>query len=131
MAKSNYLETEILEHIFKGIAIFTPLTNLYVALYTANPTDADSGTEVTGGSYARVAVAVGSGWTLTSNAVTNAAAIAFPQATADWGTITHFGLRSASSGGNLLYHGALAVSKVIANGDTARFEAGELDVSED
>lgn len=130
-AKSDYLENNILDHIFGGGDYARPAT-LYIALYTSAPTDADTGTEVAGGSYARVAV--------TNNATNfpaasggskaNGTAITFVQATALWGTVTHVGIRDAASGGNLLYHGALTASRTINNGDTFSIAIGQLTITE-
>ena len=107
---------------------FTPPSTLYLALYTDDPTDADTGTEVSGGGYARQS------FTLTAasgGASSNSADITFPQATADWGTITHVGIRDAATGGNLLMHSALDASKTVNNGDTFKINAGDLDVTVD
>jgi hypothetical protein len=126
---SDYAELKILDHIV-GKTSFT-MPTAYVALYTAAPSDAGGGTPVSGGSYARVATS-GSSWAAAaSGANSNAAVITFPTATADWGTITHFALFDASSGGNMLVWGALSVSKVIITGDTARFAIGDLTLTLD
>lgn len=127
-AKSNYLENKVIDHILRNTAYSTPGTSIYIALYTTDPGEADGGTEVSGGSYARVQC---TGWDAPSNGATqNTAAITFPTATANWGTVTHVGIRDASSAGNLLYYGALAVSKTVNDGDIFEFLAGALDVSE-
>lgn len=107
-SKSDFLELELLDHVLGNAAYAAP-ANIHVGLFTVAPTDAGGGTEVTGGSYARVSV--------TNNAVNfpaasgglkqNGTAITFPQATADWGTIVAFGLFDAASAGNLLYWGWL------------------------
>jgi hypothetical protein len=124
-ALSNYAENKLLDHLL-GTVAFTMPTQVHLALYTSDPTDADSGTEVSGGSYARQAVdfdaASGGATDLTAD-------VTFPQASANWGTITHVGLRDAATGGNLLMHGALAASKVIDSGDTFRIAAADLDVA--
>ena len=132
-AMSDYLEVEIRKHIFRT-GSFTKPTVLAVALFTAAPSDSGGGTEVTGGSYARVQRdPLDANWTAASstNGLTdNAADLVFPTPTANWGTITHFGIFYATSGGNLLFHGALAASKTVNNGDPApKFVAGELDVT--
>lgn len=130
-ALSDYLENALLDHIFRN-STFTRPANIYVALYTAAPSDAGGGTEVSGGSYARQAIATGasSGWDASSGGATaNTATTTFPTATGNWGTITHVGLFDAVTGGNLLFHGALAASKVISSGDIFRFNAGDIDVS--
>jgi hypothetical protein len=93
------------------------LTNIYVGLYTAAPTDAGGGTEVSGGSYTRKGPYT---FVQTSTGPTtwkNAAAITFPDATASWGTVTHFGIFTASTGGTLNFWGALAASKTIGSSD--------------
>ena len=131
-AMSDYLEDKLREYIFRG-GTFTQPTNLYVALFTAAPSDSGGGTEVSGGSYARVQVACASGnWTepdATGGAVNNTNAITFPTATGSWGTCTHFGIFDASSAGNLLFHGALTASKAVGSGDTISFAAGALVVT--
>jgi hypothetical protein len=121
---SNFAENKLLDHIL-GTGAYT-MPNVYVALYTTDPTDADTGVEVTGGAYARQAVtfSVASG-----GATSNSAKVTFPTATASWGTITHIGLRDALTGGNLLWHGALSTSKAVAVDDTFEIGATKLSVS--
>jgi hypothetical protein len=97
-----------------------------VALYTTDPTDADTGTEVSGNGYARQSVAFSSP---SNGATSNSGAVEFPQATGSWGTVAYIGLRDASSGGNLLYHTALDASKTIATGDVFRIAIGSLTVT--
>lgn len=126
-AASNYLELKILEHTL-GISSFTAPTTTYLALFTSDPTDAGTGTEVSGGSYARQSIS----WnTPASGATTNSADVTFPQATGNYGTVTHIGIYDASSSGNLLYHGALSASKSVETNDTFIVEAGDLSVSLD
>ncbi len=122
---SNDLETKLINQVLRDTAYTRP-TTVYVALYTDDPTDADVGTEVTGGSYARQSVAFG---VPSDGATDNSSDITFPTATAAWGTVTHVGLRDAVSGGNLLFHSPLAASKVVGNGDTFKINAGDLDAS--
>ena len=122
---SNYLENEILDHTL-GTASYTMPTTVYIALYTSDPTDADSGSEVSGGSYARQSAAFD---VAAAGATQNSADITFPQATADWGTVTHIGIRDAATIGNLLWHGPLSQSKTVNNGDTFKINAGDLDIS--
>ena len=122
---SNYLETALINVTLRATAYTAP-TTVYVALYTTDPTDADTGTECSGTSYVRQAVTFGA----PSNGVsTNSAAVEFPQAGGAWGTITHIGLRDASTAGNLLYHTALDASKTIATGDVFRIATGSLSVT--
>lgn len=125
--KSDYLENAVLDAVFNNtsLAVTTP----YVGLYTAAPSDAGGGTEVSGGSYARVAASFGAA---SSGAVSNDAAIEFPESTGAWGTVTHFGIFDASTSGNLLYWGALGASRVVDGaGITLSFPIGDLDVTED
>lgn len=122
---SNYLENALINGTLRG-STFTAPTNVYVALYTTDPTDADTGTEVSGGSYARQIVTFGA----PSNGVsTSNADVTFPTATASWGTVAYIGLRDASSGGNLLYHTALDASKTIDTGDVFKINSGNLSVT--
>lgn len=143
MSKGNTFENDLLKLIFNATAIAdladndatSPLTNLYVSLHTADPGEAGDQTtnEATYTSYARVAVArTTGGWTVTNNAVANAAAINFPAATGGSNTITHFAVGTASSGaGKVLYKGALTASLAVSSGITPSFAIGELDITED
>ncbi len=130
-AFSDYLEAAIINHIFRNTAIFTPPANVYLALFTAAPSDSGGGTEVTGGSYARKAVSTTSQWNApgVGGLTDNINAQAFATATANWGTVTHFGIFDAATAGNLLFHGALTASKVVNSGDTIQFAAGDLDIT--
>ena len=131
---SNHLEHKLLDHVYNEVAYSSP-TTIYVALYTDDPTDADVGTEVSGGSYARVLVNENGGgaptWDLAivdgiGYMVTNGDDIQFPTATGAWGTVTHVGLRDASSGGNLLHFTALEASQVVGDGGIVKFLVGDL-----
>ena len=107
---------------------------LFVALFTAAPSDSGGGTEVTGGSYARVAVAPSdANWSAasaTDGLTDNVLDITFPLPTANWGTITHMGIFDRLTAGNLMFHGALTLSKTVNNGDPApKFVAGNLDIT--
>lgn len=128
-AMGNYLETEVMEHIFKNTAIFSVLASVDVALWTAATGEADSsGTEVTGGSYARENVAA-AGWAAISDGATsNSGAVDFGTASANWGTVGWVSIETPS-GTNRLFHGALAATKTVNNGDTFQFAAGDLDVA--
>ena len=122
---SNYLENAFINASLRATN-FTAPTTVYVGLYTSDPTDANSGTEVSGGSYARKSASFGA----PSNGVsTTSADITFDQATGSWGTITHIGILDASSSGNLLYHTPLDASKTIDTGDIFKIAAGSLTVT--
>jgi hypothetical protein len=123
---SNYLENKVLDHVFGGVAYTAPAT-LYVGLFTSSPGETGSGTEVSGGSYARQTIA----FTVTGSQASNTAAVEFPTATASWGTVTFAAIYDALSGGNLLAYGALTTSKTIDNGDVFRIPAGDFDINLD
>jgi hypothetical protein len=123
---SNFLENKVLGHVF-GATPYTAPATLYVGLFTSNPGETGSGTEVSGGSYARQTIA----FTVTGAQASNTAAVEFPTATASWGTITYAAIYDALSGGNLLAYGALTTSKTIDNGDVFRIPAGDFDINLD
>ena len=122
---SNYLENALINGTLRATN-FTAPTTVYLALYTTDPTDADTGTEASGGSYARQAITFGAP---SNGASTTTADITFPQATVALGTITHIGIRDALTTGNLLYHTPLDTSKAIDIGDIFKIAAGSLTVT--
>ncbi len=125
MSFSNYLETEILDHVFAGAAYTAPSTK-YLALFTAVADgEAGSVTEVSGGGYARQTVA----FTTSGNTTSNNAAVEFPTATANYGTVTHVGVYDASTSGNLMAYAALSSNKTIETGDVFRVPSGDLDIT--
>jgi len=122
---SNFLENALINATLRATTYTSPAT-VYVSLYTTDPTDADTGTEVSGGSYARTAVTMGA----PSNGVsTNSADVTFPTATGSWGTVTHIGIHDASTSGNLLFHTPLDTAKTIDSGDIFKIETGNLSVT--
>lgn len=131
MSFSNNLEQKVLQHFFGGVAQTSP-QNLYVALYLSDPTENDTGTEVNGSGYDRQQITFGFvGTSGTKSVISNLNAIAFPPAGGSWGTVTHFGIRDAYSGGNLLAFAPLAVSKTINSGDKLEFPSAGVVVSLD
>lgn len=153
-AMSDFLENKLIDWLLRAQAIGitgasaaagTGPTSVYVALLTAAPSDTGGGTEVTGGSYARVAVVSSlANWAGTQSAgstsassgttgtTSNNGAITFPAPTANWGVVTHIAIYDASSAGNLLFWGALSVSKTVNNGDAApSFAAAALSIQLD
>ena len=140
-AMSDYLENKLVDQLFRGQSAPTT-TTLYVALLTAAPSDSGGGTEVSGGSYTRVAITSSlANWAGTQAAAStvassgtggqtsNNAAITFPTPAATWGLVTHFGIYDAASAGNLLFWGALTISKTINQADTVTFPAASLSVT--
>jgi hypothetical protein len=132
-AMSDYLEGKIIDHLFRT-GTFSKPAAIYLALYTAAPSDSGGGTEVTGGSYARVQVnQLDANWNAPTGGdglTDNVNDITFPAPTANWGTVLAYGILDASSGGNLLIHGTLTISKTVNNGDPApKFSAGDVDIT--
>jgi len=126
MSFSNFLETEILDHVFGGAAYTAP-TTLYLALFTATPGETGGGTEVSGNGYVRKAVA----FTTSGNTTSNTSAVEYPTATGSFGTVTSVGVFDASTSGNLMAFAALSSSKTIETGDVFRVPAADLDITLD
>ena len=125
MSFTNFLETEILDHVFAGAAYTAPGTK-YLALFTAiSDGEAGSVTELSGSAYARQSVA----FTTSGNTTSNNAAVEFPTATGSWGTVTHVGVYDAASSGNLMAYATLSASKAIDTGDVFRVPSGDLDIT--
>ena len=135
---TDFAENRTLDALLRGQALGAPAT-WHIALYTVAPSDSAPGTEVTGGSYARAAVAAslaawagtqGAGTTTASSGTgglsSNNGVITFPTATAAWGTVVAFGLMDALTGGNLWVHAPLTTSRSILSGDVASFAAATL-----
>jgi hypothetical protein len=139
-AFSDYLENKIIDHVFRATS-FTMPANIYISLHTSAPLDAASGTEVSGNNYARAALAPStSNWSNTqasgtsassgtSGQTLNKAIVTFPTPSGSWGTVTHFGIYDAAAAGNLLFHGALTVSKTISTSDVVTFPVDTLSVT--
>lgn len=153
-AMTNFMENKLIDWLFRGQAIGiggasaaagSGPTTLYVGLFTTTPNDGSNGIEVSGGSYARVGVVSSlTNWAGTQASTSTSASagtngttsnngnITFPEPTANWGTITGFGIFDASTGGNLLIYGSLSTSKSVNNGDAAPvFAASALSVQID
>jgi hypothetical protein len=132
MNATDYLEGQIVAHLFRT-ASFTKPTTLAVALFTSAPTDSTAGTEVSGGGYARQTLnPLDANWAAPSagNGVTsNSSVINFGTASASWGTVTHFAIYDATSGGNMLVWGALSASKTVNSGDGFTIPANQLTIT--
>jgi hypothetical protein len=122
---SNYLENALINATLRATTFTSPAA-VYVSLHTADPTDAGSGTEVSGGSYARKSATFASP---ANGASATSADVTFDQATGSWGTITHIGIWDALTTGNLLYHTPLTTSKTIDTGDIFKIASGSLTVT--
>lgn len=130
MPASNYVKNNSLDFWLRNQSTSQPST-VYVALYATNPTAADTGTEVSGGGYARQQVTFSSP-TISGDVsvVQNVADVVFPQLTASAGTAAYVGLRDAASGGNLLFYEALPTAITLAQGYTPYWAAGDLKVTQ-
>ena len=124
---SDYLKYKVFDHVF-GWTAYTAPSTLYVALYTVAPTDTGGGTEVSGGAYARQTSTFNVSGTDPTTA-TNAAAVEYPTATANYGTVVAVGILDALTSGNLLAYANLTASKTVSSGDVFRFDAGDLDIT--
>lgn len=142
-ASSDYFENKMIDQIFRAQAFSFPAT-LYIGLLTAAPSDTGGGTEVSGGSYARQGVACSlANWAGTQSAGSTTASsgtgattsnnnvITYPTPSANWGTVTHFGIYDAVSGGNLIFWGPLSSAKAVFTGDAVSIQAGQLQVQFD
>lgn len=134
MSFTDFLENELLDHVFAAAAYTAP-TDIYVGLSTTTPND--DGTNITepagGNGYARVQKTNNlTNWpAATGGLKENGTSVDFPTATGAWGTVTHFFLADAGAGGNILATGALSSAKTIDNGDTASFAIGDIDITLD
>ena len=128
-AASNWLEEAVLNHFFRNTPITAP-AQIFLALYISDPTDADVGTEINGGGYARRQITFTAPSQVSDRGqITNNAEVRFPVATANWGNISHFGIRTAITGGNLLAYGTVPTPRQIESGDEAVFRANSLTVT--
>jgi hypothetical protein len=126
-ALSDHAENLVLNWLMTSGSATRP-TAWYVALYTSAPNDAGGGTELSGSGYSRQSVAftTASG---TGGTTSNSGAVTFTAAGGNWGTVTHMGIHDAASAGNLIWHGSLAASKDLSDGDTLEFAIGNIDLT--
>lgn len=124
---TNYGENALLGHLFASA--YTPVATLYLALCTADPTDAATGASMNevanSGSYARTAITLGAA---SSRRVTQSGGVTFPTATGSWGTSTHWAIVDTNTygSGNVLAHGAWGTGKSIVTGNTPSVASGEV-----
>lgn len=123
---SDYLENKLLDHVLRNTTYVSP-TTVYLALYTAAPTDAGGGTEVSGNGYSRQPITFGAA---SGGSIANTAAVEFTAAGENFGTIVAVGVFDDASSGNLLMWKAIT-SVVINDGDTLNFPIGDIDASLD
>jgi len=125
-ALSNYAEDAVLSHLIGKTSFALP--DVSVALYTAAPTDNTSGTEVSGGDYARLATSA-SDWDVANGTATNTVDFEWPTASADWGSVTSAAL--VDGDGNILVFGMASSPKEISQGDSYRIPQGSFTLSLD
>lgn len=128
---SDYAENKILEHAVGKTAWSIPTT--YLALLTAEPDDADTGSTITepaGGNYARIAMA-GKWATASGGSISNASIVTSATATGDWGTITHVALCDAATTGNVIAWGAVGTAQEVLSGGSASFAIGTIILTQD
>jgi hypothetical protein len=135
MPFNDFLRNTVLNNVF-GQTAFTPSASLFLGLSTAPIADDGTGiTEPGGGAYARITVAndktTWSTATGADNSIDNLIELIFPEATSAWGTVTHFFLSDAGSGGNILVSGTLTTPKLVEVGDVARFPVGSIVIAID
>lgn len=123
-AKSNYLEGKIIEHVLRNVSYTSP-TTVYMALFTSDPTEAGTGTEVTGGSYARQSITFGA---QSGGQVANSSLVSFTSMPT--ATVTHFAIYDNSTAGNMLYYGTLTTPLSVTTGSTINFATSSITVSE-
>lgn len=133
-AMSNYLEGEIIKHVFRTGSFVKP-TILAVGLFTSSPTDGNTATEISGNAYARAVLNPSdANWSAPSSgngSTSNSGVLTFPTPSGNWGTVTHFGIYDATSGGNLLFWGPLIDDRTITSGDSVTFSIGQLGITLD
>lgn len=119
---STTLQNSLLNATLRNVAYTSPGT-VWLALYTSNPTANDTGTEVAGNGYARQTIAFNAP---SAGSCTNSADVVISNMPAI--TITYIGLRTAATGGTLLYYAALGAAKTTNLGDAYTVRAGDLTV---
>jgi hypothetical protein len=132
-AFSDYLEGKIIDSTLRG-QTFPTISTIWIGLSTASPTDAGTTNETSGTNYARVSVSASTANFSSHGAAgpsSNSNTITFPQAGGSWGTVTHIFASDASSGGNMLYYGALTASKAVAANDTVSLAAAAFAITLD
>mgnify|MGYP001282926562 CR=1 FL=1 len=132
-AASNFLENELLDHVLRGSGgAYTAPTTLYLALFTSdgglenNTSGSQTEISTSGSAYSRQTIAFNDA---SSGSASNSATVTFSAATANWGTVTHVAIMDQSTGGNVLFHGAVTTSKTIESGDTFQVSSGNLTIS--
>lgn len=129
---ADFLENELLDHVF-GAAAYTAPVTLHIGLSTTAVADDGTGITEPGNGYARVAVTnnLTNFPAAAAGAKSNGIAIVFPAATGSWGTITDFFISDAAGGGNILARGQISAATPVVSGETIEFAIGDLDITLD
>lgn len=127
MGLSNYLETKLIDHLLRGVP-YTPPSTVYISVHTGDPGETGA-SEVSGNGYGRYGYTCNqTTWSNIDGVAKNSNLITLPVATGNWGTVTHFGIWDAPTGGNLLFSGALSVIRVVSQGDVVSFPVDFLNI---
>lgn len=127
MSFSNYLENKILDHSL-GLTTYTKPAAVYLALFTSDPGETGSGTEVSTGGYARQAIVFSAA---SGGATSNTSSLTFTASGSGFGTVTHLAIYDAITGGNLLYYSSVGTPRTIAAGESLLLAAGDFDIQLD
>lgn len=119
---TTYLSNKLLDHVLRNVSYTSP-TTAYMGLFTTTTDVSGGGTEISGNAYARQPVSV---TTAAGSIVTSSANVTFPQATGNWGTITHIAIFDALSSGNMLMFTPLTTSKTVESGDVFQVSSGNF-----
>ena len=127
MSKSNYAENAVLDWLLGGASPTRPTTR-YLGFHTADPGETGATGELSGSGYARQAITFGAA---ASGSASNTSTHTFT-AMGSWGTVSHFSIWDAASGGNCLYKGALTTPRTISSsGESLTVASGAITVTED
>ena len=131
-ALSDYAENLILNWLMRGGTSGGQTdapSSVYLALFTAAPSDSGGGTECSGNGYSRQTVAFAAA-TGTGGTTSNSGNVTFTASGGNFGLVTHIGIFDASTSGNLIWHGAMAGSgKQVNAGDSIQFATGSIDLT--
>ena len=122
---SNYLANKLISATVRNITL-PVITDVYLALYTTDPTKDNKGDEVEAESYNRQKIT----FNVPVNGVTaNANRVDWNTATSDWGNVGWISIMDSASGGSMLYFKALDNPKQVLSGDQFKIDAGKLNLT--
>ena len=121
---SKYLRNKMLDSTLRNIPYVS--TAVYLALYTATPTESSAGTELLATGYTRLPISFGAP---VDGIISNNADVTFPITTVSWGDIKGIGIFNALTGGDLLYYGDLTTTRTVTTGTQLIFQTGQLQIT--